>query len=282
MAVLRFLLLLPTNIITMTTITTKKNTDAIDFDVVRLTLASPDKILEWSYGEVTKPETINYRTQRSEKSGLFDERIFGPDRDFECYCGKYRGIRYKGIVCEKCGVEITRSIVRRDRMGHIELASPVSHIWFLRSVPSRIGLILGMTSSDLEKVVYFAGYMITKIHETEKDQFLKDLDAEYKSKVKTAQDDKTKEALKELVVTARKEIESLEAGFVMDEMTYHKYAMKYGSLFEATIGAEAIYDLLKKIDLAKLKTELEKAYETAGAADSDKLAKRLTLIKQMI
>ena len=265
-----------------TTITTKKNTDVQDFDIVRLTLASPDKILEWSYGEITKPETINYRTQRSEKSGLFDERIFGPDRDFECYCGKYRGIRYKGIVCEKCGVEITRSIVRRDRMGHIELASPVSHIWFLRSVPSRIGLILGMTSADLEKVVYFAGYMITKIHESEKDQFLKDLDAEYKNKVKTAQDDKTKEALKELVVTARKEIESLSPGFVMDEMTYHKYAMKYGSLFEATIGAEAIYDLLKKIDLAKLKVELEKAYETAGAADSEKLAKRLTLIKQMI
>ena len=266
----------------MTTITTKKNTDAIDFDIVRLTLASPDKILEWSYGEITKPETINYRTQRSEKSGLFDERIFGPDRDFECYCGKYRGIRYKGIVCEKCGVEITRSIVRRDRMGHIELASPVSHIWFLRSVPSRIGLILGMTSADLEKVVYFAGYIITKIHESEKDQFLKDLESEYKTKVKTAQDDKTKEALKELVVTARKEIESLTPGFVMDEMTYHKYAMKYGSLFEATIGAEAIYDTLKKIDLAKLKVELEKEYETAGAADSEKLAKRLTLIKQMI
>ena len=265
-----------------TTITTKKNTDAIDFDIVRLTLASPDKILEWSYGEITKPETINYRTQRSEKSGLFDERIFGPDRDFECYCGKYRGIRYKGIVCEKCGVEITRSIVRRDRMGHIELASPVSHIWFLRSVPSRIGLILGMTSSDLEKVVYFAGYIITKIHESEKDQFLKDLESEYKTKVKTAQDDKTKEALKELVVTARKEIDTLQAGFVMDEMTYHKYAMKYGSLFEATIGAEAIYDTLKKIDLAKLKVELEKEYETAGAADSEKLAKRLTLVKQMI
>ncbi len=265
-----------------TTITTKKNTDVQDFDIVRLTLASPDKILEWSYGEITKPETINYRTQRSEKSGLFDERIFGPDRDFECYCGKYRGIRYKGIVCEKCGVEITRSIVRRDRMGHIELASPVSHIWFLRSVPSRIGLVLGMTSADLEKVVYFAGYMITKIHESEKDQFLKDLDAEYKNKVKTANDDKTKEALKELVVTARKDIDSLTPGFVMDEMTYHKFAMKYGSLFEATIGAEAIYDLLKKIDLAKLKAELEKAYETAGAADSEKLAKRLTLIKQMI
>ena len=141
-----------------------KKSDPQIFDIVKLSLASPDKILEWSHGEITKPETINYRTQRSEKSGLFDERIFGPDRDYECYCGKYRGIRYKGIVCEKCGVEITRSIVRRERMGHIELASPVSHIWFLRSVPSRIGLILGMTTADLEKVVYFAGYIVTKVN----------------------------------------------------------------------------------------------------------------------
>ena len=260
----------------------KKQIDPVQFDLIRLTLASPEKITEWSFGEVTKPETINYRTQRSEKSGLFDERIFGPDRDFECYCGKYRGIRYKGIVCEKCGVEITRSIVRRERMGHIELASPVSHIWFLRSVPSRIGLIMGMTTSDLEKVIYFAGYIVTKIHEGEKEQFLKDLDAEYKNKVKTAQDDKTKEALKDLVVTARKDIESLTEGFVMDEMTYHKFAVKYGSLFEAGIGAEVVYDLLKKIDLNKLQVELTKAHDEASSADREKLSKRLSLVKQMI
>jgi DNA-directed RNA polymerase subunit beta' len=197
----------------MPTITTKKNMDLQDFDIVKLSLASPEKIIEWSYGEITKPETINYRTQRSEKSGLFDERIFGPDRDYECYCGKYRGIRYKGIVCEKCGVEITRSIVRRERMGHIELASPVSHIWFLRSVPSRIGLIMGMTTADLEKVVYFAGYIVTKVNEKEKEQFLKDLDSEYKSKVKSAQDDKTKEALKELVSERQKRDRKLLARF---------------------------------------------------------------------
>ncbi|MEA2715566.1 MAG: DNA-directed polymerase subunit beta [Candidatus Parcubacteria bacterium] len=263
-------------------IPTKKLIDPIQFDVVKLSLASPDKILEWSYGEVTKPETINYRTQRSEKSGLFDERIFGPDRDYECYCGKYRGIRYKGIVCEKCGVEITRSIVRRERMGHIELASPVSHIWFLRSVPSRIGLILGMTTADLEKVVYFAGYIVTKVHDNEKERFLKELESEYKSKVKGAQDDKTKEALKGLVVTARAEIETLSPGFVMDEATYHKYAVKYGALFEARIGAEAIFDLLKKIDLPKLMTELIKAHEESGSAERERLSKRLSLAKQMI
>jgi DNA-directed RNA polymerase subunit beta' len=260
----------------------KKPMDPQKFDLVRLTLASPEKIMEWSFGEVTKPETINYRTQRSEKSGLFDERIFGPDRDYECYCGKYRGIRYKGIVCEKCGVEITRSIVRRERMGHIELASPVSHIWFLRSVPSRIGLILGMTTADLEKVVYFAGYIVTKVHEDEKEKFLKELDTEYKNKIKTAQDDKTKEVLKELVINARKEIENLNEGFVMDEVTYHKCAMKYGSLFESGIGAEIVYDLLKRVDLNKLRAELEKEYDVASSADREKLAKRLSLVKQMI
>ena len=141
----------------------QQKVDFNEFDTISLRVASPERIKEWSHGEVTKPETINYRTQRSEKSGLFDEKIFGPDKDYECYCGKYRGIRYKGIVCEKCGVEITRSIVRRERMGHIDLATPVSHIWFLRSMPSRIGMVLGMTTADLEKVIYFAGYIITRV-----------------------------------------------------------------------------------------------------------------------
>ncbi len=148
-----------------------------DFDAIKISLASPEKIKEWSFGEVTKPETINYRTQRSERAGLFDEKIFGPDKDFECYCGKYRGIRYKGIVCEKCGVEITRSIVRRERMGHIELAAPVSHIWFLKSMPSRISMILGIPAQDIEKVIYFAGYIITKVSEEEKRIILRDLDS---------------------------------------------------------------------------------------------------------
>ena len=262
--------------------TNKKMNDPQDFDAVKLGVASPEKILEWSFGEITKPETINYRTQRSEKSGLFDEKIFGPDRDYECYCGKYRGIRYKGIVCEKCGVEITRSIVRRERMGHIELATPVSHIWFLRSMPSRIGLVLGMTTSDLEKVVYFAGYIVTKIHQGEKDAFLKELDSEFRTKVKAAQDEKTKEALKELVMTARREIESLEPGFVMDEVMYHKFSMKYGSLFEAGIGAEAIFEILKKTDLNKLLALLEEEITKAGSLEKDKISKRISLIKSMI
>src|SRR5271156_4239604 len=168
------------------TITTKKTLDPVAFDAVRLSLSSPDKILEWSYGEVTKPETINYRTQRSEKSGLFDEKIFGPDRDYECYCGKYRGIRYKGIICEKCGVEITRAIVRRERMGHIDLATPVTHIWFLRGIPSRIALLLGLSAAEVEKVVYFAGYIVTSVDEEERKRLLKDLEHEFTTKTKSA------------------------------------------------------------------------------------------------
>ncbi|MSR78734.1 MAG: DNA-directed RNA polymerase subunit beta' [Candidatus Taylorbacteria bacterium] len=251
------------------------------FDTISLKLASPDRIKEWSFGEVTKPETINYRTQRSEKSGLFDEKIFGPDRDYECYCGKYRGIRYKGIVCEKCGVEITRSIVRRERMGHIDLATPVSHIWFLRSMPSRLGLILGMSTGDLEKVIYFAGYIITKVYQEEREQILKDLDSEYKAKVKPLQDEKSKEAMKEKFVAAKKEIEGVMEGVVLDEVMYHNFSMKYGTLFEAGIGAEAIYDLCQKIDLKKLENNLEIELQKASSLEKDKLNKRLSLIRSM-
>ena len=247
--------------------TKSKNIELNDFDAMTLRLASPDRIKEWSYGEITKPETINYRTQRSEKSGLFDEKIFGPDKDYECYCGKYRGIRYKGIICEKCGVEITRSIVRRERMGHIELATPVCHIWFLRSLPSRIGLIMGMTTADLEKVIYFAGYIVTKVIPEERDRLLKELDSEYKSKVKGAQDEKTKEMLKELLLTAKKDIESISEGLVLDEVQHHKFSLRYGTLFEAEIGAEAVYTILKNIDLKKLAGSLKERLEHAGVGN---------------
>ena len=126
-----------------------------DFKSIKLKLASPEEFFKWSHGEVTKAETINYRTQRPEKDGLFCERIFGPEKDWECYCGKYKRIRYKGITCDKCGVEVTRSIVRRERMGHIKLAVPVAHIWFLRGVPSKIGMLLDVPVGQLEKVIYF-------------------------------------------------------------------------------------------------------------------------------
>jgi DNA-directed RNA polymerase subunit beta' len=138
-----------------------------DYSAVKITLASPNDIRAWSYGEVKKPETINYRTYRPEKDGLFCERIFGPERDYECACGKYRGTKYKGIICDRCGVKVTHSRVRRKRMGHINLASPVVHIWFFKSMPSRLGTLLGMKTSDIEKVVYYQDYVVTDAGDTE-------------------------------------------------------------------------------------------------------------------
>ena len=259
-----------------------KQSESNNFGSLSIKLASPERIKEWSYGEVTKPETINYRTQRSERNGLFDEKIFGPDKDFECYCGKYRGIRFKGIVCEKCGVEITRSIVRRERMGHIELASPVAHIWFLKNVPSRISLVLGIPATELEKVVYFAGYIVTSVSETEKVRVLKDLDSEFKAKFKSLQDEKSKTALKELALATKRDIESLVPGKVLDEVEYHRSSVKYPTIFEAGIGAEAIYEILKKTDLNKLLAQLEQELEKAPATEIPRLNKRISNVRWMI
>ena len=137
--------------------------EAKDFSALRISLASPEQIRSWSYGEVTKPETINYRRLRPEMDGLFCERIFGPTRDWQCYCGKYKNIRYRGIICDKCGVEVTRSSVRRERMGHIELAAPVAHVWYTRRVPSYLGLLLDVSRRNLDRVLYFAQYVITQV-----------------------------------------------------------------------------------------------------------------------
>src|SRR4030043_2431027 len=156
-----------------------------DLEKIRIKLASPEEILSWSHGEVTKSETINYRTQRAEKDGLFCEKIFGPEKDYECYCGKYKRIRYKGIICDRCGVEVTKAQVRRERMGHIKLASSCSHIWFLRGVPSRIGMVLDIPMQQLERVIYFASYIITKVNEEAKKKILEEIEKEYKTKSKT-------------------------------------------------------------------------------------------------
>jgi len=255
--------------------------DTSNFDWMALKLASPERILDWSWGEIRKPETINYRTQRSEKDGLFDERIFGPDRDFECYCGKYKGVRFRGIICEKCGVEVTRSIVRRERMGHIELISPVAHIWFLRSVPSRIALVLGVSATDAEKVIYFAGYIVTKVNETERGRIIQELENEYKTKLKSISNEKAQTELKNLMMSAKSDIESIKEGVVLDEIDYHRFSVKYGTFFEAGIGAEAIYNIFKGLDLEKFIAQLETQLETAGAAEREKLNKRLTLIRSM-
>ncbi len=161
------------------------------FDELKIGLASSDQIRAWSYGEVKKPETINYRTLRPEKEGLFDERIFGPQRDWECYCGKYKRIRYKGIICERCGVEVTRSKVRRERMGHIELAAPVTHIWFFKGVPSRLGYLLDMSPKELEKVIYFASYIITSVDDEKRQKDLPELEAAMRDEIEVVRSEFT-------------------------------------------------------------------------------------------
>jgi len=253
-----------------------------NFDYITIALASPDQIREWSYGEVLRPETINYRTGRSERGGLFDERIFGPEKDYECYCGKYRRIRYKDIICEKCGVEVTRSIVRRERFGHIELAAPVAHIWFLRGVPSRMSMLLNIPVNDLEKVIYFAGYIIVKVNEEEKVKILKNLESEYKEKVKAVKNAKDKEELKNLYNKKKNEILEIALGKVFNEANFHYYSLKFGTAFEALTGGEAIYNILKTIDLNKLKSELEEALAKANKTEQAKIEKRLSLVKGML
>src|SRR4030066_157869 len=149
----------------------------VDFSGLKITMDSQEEIKSWSYGEVTKPETINYRTLKPEKDGLFDERIFGPTKDWECYCGKYKRIRYKGVICDKCGVEVTQSRVRRERMGHISLATQVVHVWFFKGAPSKISLVLNVAPRAIEQVIYFARYLVVEVNDTKRKEALKSLES---------------------------------------------------------------------------------------------------------
>ncbi|MDD2767017.1 MAG: DNA-directed RNA polymerase subunit beta' [Candidatus Moranbacteria bacterium] len=259
-------------------------TKVSDFESVRLTLASTDQILEWSHGEITKPETINYRTQRYEPDGLFCEKIFGPAKDWECYCGKYKRIRYNGIVCDKCGVEVTRSIVRRERMGHIKLATPVSHIWFLRGVPSKIGLVLGISPQDLERVIYFSSYIIMEVNESLKAQSLEQLEKEYKNKQKELKGDNSKDALvqdkvidelKEQYRSTKDEIRNLRPYQILSEIDYFNLSSRFGQVFTAGIGAEAVRKILEKIDVKKQLQVLKEELDANESVDQKKLLQRL-------
>lgn len=257
---------------------TENITRISDFSAVQLKVASPEKILEWSHGEITRPETINYRTQRFEKDGLFCEKIFGPSKDWECYCGKYKRIRYKGIVCDKCGVEITKSIVRRERMGHIELAVPVSHIWFLRSVPSRIGLALDMSVQELERVVYFASYIVTSIDEEGRVEALKDLESEYKLNTKKAETESEKEEIKAIYQASKEGLKSLQKRQTLSEIDYHNISRNFGHVFQASIGAEAIFQLLRELDLGREVKALSEKLVNGETSDKKRLAKRLKVL----
>ncbi|MCX6813333.1 MAG: DNA-directed RNA polymerase subunit beta' [Candidatus Azambacteria bacterium] len=254
------------------------------FDAIKLRIASPDDILKNSHGEVTKPETINYRTQKPEKDGLFDERIFGPTKDWECYCGKYRRIRYKGVICDKCGVEVTRAVVRRERMGHIKLAVPVAHIWFLRSIPSKIGLILDVPSNALERVVYYAAYIVMSVDEKAREEALQEINREYKTKLKS-QISKLKadiETLGKARDKAREELKNLHKYQVLGESEFHELSLKYGNIFEAGIGSEVVKKLLEEINLAELTGKLLEEEKTAPLSTRKKVLKRLKLTQSFL
>ena len=256
-----------------------------DFEAIKIKLASSEEILSWSYGEVTKPETINYRTQKPEKDGLFSERIFGPTKDYECYCGKYKKIRYKGIICDRCGVEVTRSIVRRERMGHIVLASPCVHIWFLRGVPSRIGLLLDLPLQQLEKVIYYTNYIITRVDEEEKKKTFEKLEKEYNEKLKAIKKNKREQEeleLKENFTKTKEEISALQPKKIISEIEYQYLAMRYGQVFDAETGSEPIIDLLKKIDLKATYKELTSGKVRAKKQLTKKELQKLKLVKNLL
>ena len=256
---------------------------------VRIKLASPEEILNWSNGEVTKPETINYRTQRAEKDGLFCERIFGPEKDYQCYCGKYKGVKYKGLVCDRCGVEITRSSVRRERMGHINLAVPVSHIWFLRGVPSAMGIVLDKTREEIERVVYFVSYIITKVDEEEKKKILEEIEREYKAKLKAKKAEiKDKEELKielgklkEAKDKAKKEVMEIVPLKIISELEYRNLSLKYGQCFEAGTGAETLRKIFEKINIKAEIKKMEKELEKKKGGVERKILVRLKVFKAM-
>ena len=249
------------------------------FDSIKLKIASPDEILKNSHGEITKPETINYRTQKPEKDGLFDERIFGPTKDWECYCGKYRRIRYKGVTCDKCGVEVTRAVVRRERMGHIKLAVPVAHIWFLRSIPSKIGLTLDVPLNALERVIYYAAYIIISVDEKAREEALKEIEKEYKQKAKSKT---VVETLSKARDKAREDVKSLRKYQVISEIQFHELSAKYGHIFEAGIGSEAVRKLLEEINLDELVKQLEEEEKTAPVSTRKKVLKRLKLARNFL
>ena len=290
-----------------------------DFNAIRISLASPEQIRLWSYGEVVKPETINYRTLRPEKDGLFCERIFGPTKDWECYCGKYKKIRHRGIICDRCGVEIARAKVRRERMGHIQLAAPVAHIWFSKGTPSRLGLMLDLSPKNLDRVLYFAQYLITNVDQEmvadEVDRLQNGLDAELdRMETKYLEDSEAiqvqidaadENGLSEEQVDAFKEqlralnekydserndldteiqdqiddMEGLAVGGLLTESRFRDLRDSCGDVFEAGMGAEAVLELLRGIDLDDMRDALQEEIRTTSGQRHKKAVKRLRVVE---
>jgi DNA-directed RNA polymerase subunit beta' len=285
----------------------QKSAATDSFDAVALSIASPEDMLAWSRGEVTKAETVNYRTQRAEPDGLFCERIFGPTKNFQCFCGKYKGVRYAGVVCEKCGVEVTRSIVRRERMGHINLAVPVTHIWFLRSSPSRMGLLLDLPIKTLEQIVYFAAYIVISVDDDMKKESEKEITASMetrKSQIKREyEDERAKMAessatraqldaldkeyadrldgLKQNHKDAIDDLRNLHMGSVLSELKFREMNMKFGHIFRAGTGAEALKEIVATINLDTLMEDLKKEREQSSGQKLKKVMKRMKLVSSL-
>lgn len=272
-----------------------------DFDAVRLVVASPEDILKWSYGEVTKPETINYRTQKPERDGLFCEKIFGPVKDINPHDNKLKGVRSREAAVDKNGELVTKSIVRRERMGHIQLAAPVAHIWFMRGTPSAMSQLLGMTVRNIERIAYFATYVILKVDEATRDQYLADLEAETEAgrmaikmryeklaeeagadvKELAKQQSNEVEELEEKYTTRKAQLDSLNKGALISETDYRNLPEEYDDLIEVGMGASALKTLLDEIDLPKLISELSEETETAKGQRQKKLLKRLKMLESM-
>ena len=283
-----------------------------DLNAIRISLASPEQIRSWSHGEVTKAETINYRTLKPERDGLFCERIFGPTKDYECHCGKYKKLRYKGVICDKCGVEVAHSSVRRERMGHIELAAPVTHIWFTKSVPSRLGLLLNLSPRKLESVIYFARYIIISVDEEARQKKIQQLEEEIAQRI-AEEEERVNREIEESQVKAedeageesvmkgvnqlrarfvekkaelgqelkerKAEIEDIKPLKIVNEEGYQELKNKCGDVFTAGMGAEAILGILKKIDIEKLHQDLLEDMRTASRQQHDRISKRLRLVE---
>ncbi len=247
---------------------------------IRISLASPEQIKSWSWGEVTKPETINYRSLKPERDGLFCERIFGPTKDFECYCGKYKKVRYKGVVCDRCGVEVTLSKVRRERMGHIELAAAVAHSWFVKGIPSRIGLLLDLSPRSLERVIYFAQHLIVEVNAAAKKEMIDDL---VRERQETADNEsiEVEERMrldKEFEASIR-EVDDITPLKLLTDTKLREMKRKYGGLFTADIGAQAVLQVLKRLDLDLMHDQLHQEVEAASGQRRKKAIKRLAVVE---
>lgn len=284
-----------------------KMNEVNDFDAIRISLASPEQIRGWSYGEVTKPETINYRTLKPERDGLFCERTFGPTKDFECNCGKYKRIRYKGIICDKCGVEVARSKVRRERMGHIELACPLGHTWFTRGIPSRIGLLLDLSARSLERVIYFSHFIVVKVNEEERNNAIAQLqdvmkaeigdkESAIEAKVKELENEENsideinrlrgnfsdeKAETEEQYSSLIDQLSDITVGSLLTENQHIELESRFEGVFEAMMGAEAILQLLKDIDIEELRASLIRETRSTSGQRRKKSSKRLQLVEAL-